>query len=884
MSHSPLYIMESQKEIIADKEEQQKKELSKDETNVAKPLEAQTVSKRAEEPKSSLESIIESLANLSFLVGSVTEVKTPTPEDLKKMIGNNDEIKFVEKTKFDSYYSVWTDEPNRNYYIIRNSSLFITFSSFDEMISKLLGLLEMRMVKCTEYIREPEMIFLKSRRVYNPETLGYPTEHLLSNSISMDSFRTRLEDVCSPIELTAGAVRIKVIGDAGIIKSNMNLISFSMNDMARSRSLREGYMNEIARLTHSEKMILNPRNGFEFYLPSFDFNYIQGPFDIFRKAPKLRLLFMQTITMPHIFYIPIPTSELLKSASVNATRTGYAVDISARSFKPEYHEMYSAYILSMMCPGEIIFDFDFTSGTDVSPTLKGFAAIVARLSFMFDESTQFSNTTVDAQIAIDNAIINWGLDMNILVASSATTTSKFPLNGYKLNRATADEQNQFNFLKIRDGQGGACGNGNLYLKRSERMRQFFPEIAYRSNYVVDCDDFIAYRNGNTNKHGWFALNGADVFINKMPNASGYRGMLQVISTRIFEFFIRLNEYMRVHWYSIFRTKEITARTFSADMMQKQSVRLTISTDFLLAVPKGFNNQEWRPMMDPINKMRFESSFIRETNKIAYFMRYTQLIFERTGNLRSYPKRRLIAIACSKSPIYNFIRNYLYYSDEDKRIPMLLNTCISDMGIMGAFMPLLDIDTQFLHMYGMLDSVYVHCRLNPWNESVIKQCIQDRTIMMNCSDSSSQIAYDYKMIENLVRQKSFKSVFVNSTETPFYFKIILPYEIVHSVAMLQNNDCITKVPSATDSDVSYENNIKNSRVGLLLSSVDPRDYNFPDDYVPATYCADLYSIRGAEYNDIVFMAENFYSSLSSKIATTIALTKKDYRFISLYDVN
>ncbi|UPT53657.1 MAG: hypothetical protein 1 [Bactrocera dorsalis orbivirus] len=876
--------MESSQEVNMSKGEIQKDEMRKDDANAAKETGVQLMNKKTEEPKSSLESIIESLANLSFLVGSVTEIKTPSPEDLKKMIGNNDEIRFIEKIKFDSYYSVWTDEPNRNYYVVRNSAPFITFSSFDEMISKLLGLLEFRMVKCTEYIREPEMIFLKTRRVYNPETLGYPVEHLLSESISMDSFRTKLEDVCSPIELMAGSVRIRVIGDAGVIKSNMNLISFSMNEMARSRSLRESYMNEIARLTRSEKMILNPRNGFEFYLPSFDFNYVQGPFDIFKKAPKLRLLFMQAVTMPHVFYVPISTSELLKSACVNATRTGYAVDISSRSFKPEYHEMYSAYILSMMCPGEIIFDFDFTSGTDVSPTLKGFSAMVARLAFMFDESTQFSNTTIDAQIAIDNAIINWGLDMSVLVASNTTNSSKFPLNGYKLNRASADEQNLFNFLKIREGQGGACGNGNLYLKRSERMRNFYQEIAYRANYVVDCDDFIAYRNGNVNKHGWLVMNGADAFINKMPNASGFRGMLQIISTRIFEFFIRLNEYMRVHWYSIFRTKETTARTFNADMMQKQSVRLTISTDFLLAVPKGFNNQEWRPMMSSISKMRFESSFIRETNKIAYFMRYTQSIFEKTGSLRSYPKRRLIALACSKSPIYDFIQKYLYYSDEDKRIPILLNSCIADTGIMGAFLPLLEIDASFLHMYGMLDSVYVHCRLNPWNENVIKRCIRYRTIMTNCSDFVSEIEYDYKMIEDLIRQKSFKSVFVNSSETPFYFKIILPYEIVHSVANLQNNDCVAQTSNSIENDVSYEGNVKNSRVGLLLSSVDPRNYNFPDDYVPSTYCADLYSVKGAEYNDIVFTAENFYSSLSSKIATTIALTKKDYNFISLYDAN
>lgn len=205
-----------------------------------------------------------------------------------------------------------------------------------------------------------------------------------------------------------------------------------------------------------------------------------------------------------------------------------------------------------------------------------------------------------------------------------------------------------------------------------------------------------------------------------------------------------------------------------------------------------------------------------------------------------------------------------------------------MGVLGLFKPLLQIDRSFLHMYGMLESVFVSCKLNPWNESVIKKCISSKSVINNRAGVNSDVSYNYMQIESLIREKSFNSVFVRSDVEPFHLRVILPYEIVHSLSSLRNESCLQKSNAGIEGDVSFEHNVKMQKVGLLLASVDPRDYIFPDDYVPSSYAVDLYSIIGAEYDDIVIPAAGFYDTIGSRIADTVALTKKDYKFISLYD--
>lgn len=206
----------------------------------------------------------------------------------------------------------------------------------------------------------------------------------------------------------------------------------------------------------------------------------------------------------------------------------------------------------------------------------------------------------------------------------------------------------------------------------------------------------------------------------------------------------------------------------------------------------------------------------------------------------------------------------------------------DSPLSQIYAPLLVMDLDFFHMYGILLQTTVQAVLNPFNQGVITQVINERGTLNNVSNVNPAYRIDYSGIEGLLQRREFNSVFTRSSDTPFVLEMMLPYSIVHTLEELDNSQCLKRRAGSGNINIAYEENVLNSHVSVLISSLDVRRYRFPDDFTPKTYEIEIYWVTGAEYYDIVQPARNFYRTIGNRVASVRCLTKNAFKFVSLYD--
>lgn len=113
-------------------------------------------------------------------------------------------------------------------------------------------------------------------------------------------------------------------------------------------------------------------------------------------------------------------------------------------------------------------------------------------------------------------------------------------------------------------------------------------------------------------------------------------LFTTMARRMFEWFIRINEYTTVYWYTSFRMKQKEVIRNAGRNGLRGAIKQELTVDFLLTISKGLNNEQFRPTMDFLTKMRYESSFMREGNRIKYLYDNLVNVHNFTGNLVSSP--------------------------------------------------------------------------------------------------------------------------------------------------------------------------------------------------------------------------------------------------------
>lgn len=862
------------------------KQVPKIEKENAVPTEGDSANSGDAAPKDSasttVQEMIVAITSLRFIVAGARVVNTSIQEEFSKLFGNSFQYELTIVDKVQCEYEVWKDKANQQFYVIRINQGEMKWSSLSELFEVMLGVLGSRMKRSLVVMREPQSDFLSTRRVMDPASLGFPLDGVLSSSASDGMIRNHIEGYCIPEIVSDAIVRGNVLGDRGELSTSSNLTRFSREEMPRIKSMLERYFNDVLNLTLHGNVKLRKNSVYEMNHPMFTIFGYQGVFDNLSKECFLRLRSAEALLMPILRYDPISAASLTKSANINVTRAGFASDIINRTWKAEYAEAYNAFLLSYLQPGEILFDVFLDSNLEID--VRGFAALMMRLTLMYSENSNMTNSTAATQESIDRALVAWGELRHLIEEIPGAPPSRFKLNMYRLRSGNAAAQTQFDFLKIVNGEGGVCVGGRCFAKRNDLLAVYFPNICVRRNYAIDIDEGLAIRDSLVSLAGWRVYEGARAFLGNSGGMSSFSVILTIFAQRALESFVRINEYNRIAWYNIFRMSASSCSRFRGEHLISRAITIESVPEFFLVAPKGFNTNELVPNRDILQRVKMQASFIKEAFEVDIRLREIDRIHGMNGNLTSFPTRRRIDIACASSPLFKAIRLELYNSNEDKKLRTLLRRMnFSNHPLARCFEPLEVHDSDFLHRYGIMRASVVNNRLNFITPNRIKRCIDTSSVLSNTyeGDSSLLPCIGYYDIERMVREKSIVSRLYTSDAIPFLMRVWRPYRVVRSLSSANNSKCLDIVRNIS-TDVSFEHHVRVHELNVLFMEVDRRNFAFEDDYVVDTHRVDESFPLSEEVNDIIYLASEFYGSIGPRLTRVDMVTKPDYTFVSIFE--
>lgn len=836
-----------------------------------------------ESGSSTIERLISSLQMMDFMdLGSrLVEGIRENIIDITKLLSCKDEFILKEVTSMKSFYQTWVDKPNNVIYIHRNSEMFISFSSISEYYSEKLMTLMKRIDEALVILREPQNITLRTERICDPEALGFPMTGLLENGIYDENIIRRIESACKPRAVGVPYIELTCVGDKYILETNRNLITYCIDKMVVERNYRNRYLNTISLQTKTELKDLNKNSFQTYYYPSFSPFNLQGIFDKLVRSVDLRLTFNIPLIKHIVRWTPITQTDLVKISGLNVAKAGYISDIIQHNWKDEYATPLNVYDASWMHPGEILFDLQIPDNMDAF-AVNGIAGLIGKLMFTYSENSNICNSTDQMQIELERHIIKFGIQTNSIVLIEDAADSKFPLSMYKLSRGGADRTRRFDWLKTRGGESGACANGNIYVV-NDSLSEFFPNIARRQNYVIDLDDGSRIQDLPTHLARWKTYLGIVAFLETSSANTSYLNLMSVLATRIMQHFLRLNEYLKIRWYTMFRMSVTSSLTFKGEVLNRRAKIISITNNFIITASKGLDNTYLVAEADDLSIIRIQSAFVKESFVIDCCLRYMTTLWEQTGMLPSFPTTRRIEIVCNSSPIYKFIFGVLYRSNEIRKMRDILQKFrFTENSLAQCFSPLLTINPEVERMYGIVNSVYINCTMNWINKDLIIQCINTNSPLTNSTNINSDTnILTYRHIERLIRERRFVSTFFNSNEAPFLLNVKFPYEFSHVLSANTNEVALEKANNIT-SDVSYEHHIKNKKLKMLFVSIDRSNYIRDDDYVIGTHQIDEMFPLSSDVHDVIITAVSFFSSLGQRSTMIYALSKTDYHFQSLYE--
>ena len=275
--------------------------------------------------------------------------------------------------KVESQFTIWRDPYNvRRYVLVRNKNS-ISFSTPDELITAMIKDFRSERSHSETILREPSRgVFSNDERCYIPESLGIPFDELLNEGAVDDVMRNAIKDACLPIANVQGAApsfavaNVYEYGPRGLARAK--LMNHARVEMPMVLDAVDQYARAVSNIYQMTQEIVRKRNSNEFILPTYPFNAIQSPFDNFRLSGySLRHEFVLKATGLNIPLLPISTTELFNATNVQLTRASFLNQVINTNFDASMTSEIAAYFTSLILPGEILMELDFSDlSSDVS--------------------------------------------------------------------------------------------------------------------------------------------------------------------------------------------------------------------------------------------------------------------------------------------------------------------------------------------------------------------------------------------------------------------------------------------------------------------------------------------------------------------------------------
>lgn len=768
---------------------------------------------------------------------------------------------------------------NKRYFRVRLSDKRMVFKNLDELISEMLRLYNYESTLARKVLREPSRIFFYKKLVYDPTKLGYPLNDLLLADSEDDAYREVIENSCSPEPMRRGFVPIKSFSSKRVSRSRLALQDYSRRNMPQVRD----DWNLRARIINTEEEsisnLFRPIGAWEFLHPVCPIMN-QDPFDGLLINENLRVEFIVGASAPIIELSPISSSDLLKSASTSATRPTYINSLVNVVYSDYMGEEIAMYVNSLLCPGSILFEIDYDDITNDAVELKGFISLIAKAVFFYDAESNFSNILHDSMHKADLNIIDW-LRSKDIITNTYVNNGPFPLDSYVLRRnLAANRGGVFDYFKTMRGTNGMnVDRRELIIDRV--AQEFYPLCSARVNYAVDYDDYRNFeRDGRLEE--WNIIDALFSIFNRSTGMQNWADVTTVCLRRFLHFLVRMNEYNRTNWQTIFRESEGSRARRLYDDSESYAIKTKIRATTILYMLKSMPNGKLRRKVDLWTKWKIESSFEKRLVHASLRLALVRNVIAFYGEERVYGKKSIAAIVSKDDPVIQYIFEHATaFRNEDHFLRMIERGSVNEV-YAGLYRPLINWSNRDLMFYGVIPRVILEQKTNRLVKEFLEELIFNEAMLTNFGTDSGLTPIAPDNIRRMLSCRSLNAELFNSCIVGKLIKLFLPYEYVSELSKLSN-----VMPLADNGDYT-ESSIRKrlvfNPVKVYSVELDKRKFIYPDDYTPVSLVNETTFIPASLREELFCDISHYFSNISRYINPEYAISKEKYTFTSLFNLD
>lgn len=813
--------------------------------------------------------LIDILSNLGLVLSSTHTISNFSSEVNISELSGHDVIEMKKIETISPMFISFTDTFNVSHYVCHKLDGRVSFSTQLDYISARVAELKSEMALSSTYMKEPSRLVYENRRVYDPEALGFCANIFNFSTASDVTGRQAIEGLCVPIA-TMNVARTKCLDYVPRAQCREELLSMVRS---RTRSTMEPYQR-VETVVRARRGMLavnfpGPKQHVYFH-PNVPFNnLLRKLLDDFSYSSHLRVTLLTKMIVPKIDMTSIDSNSLLKSGKMSISKSNFCTNIVNKIYKSEMATEISAWLLSLIFPGEVIISLTFDD-SEGRTELNGVLSLLAKALFMHNPLTGYTNISTESAKRVESYIAQWFIAQG---RAKLMASTPYALDGIESAEGSSD---WIQSLRT-DSRGGGWMNSNLPTDATnDELLSQFGDIHRRINYVVNLSDMNRYESNRMVDSPIHTAILAAIGKLRLPD---WKGITHAMLEAQKGFFVSINDYLSTEWYSTLRSSHAKFTAKTAEQREASAIHITISSETLMYMMKSLRPQKINPPLLTVDRLRLEGALMREAFDLSMYYELIRREIDRQGNSDHYSQSdRIRMLSAYSSGVFKWLMDSVTIFNEGDVMLRYLTMLVSQNDpYLDVWIPLRDRTPMQMIPKGLIPSVVYSLKFNWIGPEVIRHAIRNHELITNqytgelptddrTAVQSDMVVVRLSDVQNYVSRRSLKSIMFDSGSKPILFDFPFQYSYQHSISASTGEDIIVH---HNDGEYSIAKSVSRGTVPVCSIAVDENQFNYPDDYTPKAYnfCALWTDPR---YHGMIMMRRSDFMSKIGRYSSTISL--------------
>nr|APG79156.1 hypothetical protein 1 [Hubei tetragnatha maxillosa virus 9] len=879
-----------------------KEDVKKDEKGAIPPLKPDT-SVVAETSTGKVEVKEDEMVNKSLITSTVildllgvmkdiisTSQRMVTSQTVLKFTGRLVDIPFRLVEKYDPYFTIETYGVRKRLYIRRKPLLEAKFTNLDTFLEYVMGeCFDKVLDEASKVLHIEEAKTLLDNRIDDPNVRGFPYDEFGDNSIDMNNVINAIRYLLGVAENVDYNWRIvNTMRDNAINAIAQRLIEYSVNGMEELRS-------NICRFVRNTNRGIAPNLIPPLFYPNDLFSVVSRYDWLPRIMSQLGYSLAFTsqaiieLTSPRIILNSVDAKTVVSGLGQNTGAITGLSNIYSSQMTPTANSEISVWVDSIVCIGYIetqIVDLSLDDTTD-----NFWTACISKLVFSWHGQRRYRNIHNDSVRQIDQIFVNAGLRSSLWVVVDPHYMGDRPLDN--VNPLTNEGREILNGIRTDDNGTGWANDGVINHVDNDPNSGYFPGLERRFNYGVNCDnrDTLRLQGVSNFTARWRTFNALQRMIlalkklKDVKHTAALSSLFNFFSERLAAFYIRLNDYLRLHWYTGFRCLDVDKegilereRTERIDVKMSASSIRTLFTHI-------HGNDDLERGMDVFMQIKAEVSAALDLKK-AYAKRqmFERILREYNVTPACWSARRQIKMLFDKeSPFYVHFER-IAVGGNARSILDNLNLVQNDM-IRQILVMVSDFIMDNSIRFGFVSRVLFKPHMRRWTrEDIERSADNSEPIVDNLVDRDGAVERDLGVMRDaLPNGDVMLNLRYQAQAEGVLLQVPLPFEVTVSDTLSCSSDCFKIIYVDAGINLNERNSFGFSKLRKTIIFVDQNKLLRVDTILGELNNFELFHVTQEDLDMFLEAWEDFRASLPQLLTSTRVLRNKKINFKSLFDL-